>query len=853
MGGREVGSEQDWRGYAENLNHGDGLIDPAAIPRISLNVGAMQQAAAAIKGAGQKVHAAGGAIDHAWHAIGDHYVAPETPRLVSASSLVVRKADDVQDGMAAIGDAVSQFAGQMQGVIAQLEGVRGEAQAFVAWAITLGPAGWQDEPVPAWLGGDGGYMVAWQRNQALAQKVAAILKRAVATEEQYAGPIEVAFGSAFDPPLGNPQPLHSRTEAEDRAQYRLPGWRDINLSALYDMPWGGMRYTKDDFGQALWAGLTFLPALAGLSAEDPQAGHWHWSLKTAEQAWLSLGKMAALFTPTAWAVAPRMNWKTTKTVFPGLVGFDEKGHWSGGRALASAVLMVLPTGKLGVGSALAERGAALAESGGAIARLAGTAMKAPEWVSSGKWAGLDVRLLNEYLRNHNAGRLMTSPMDEVAITDRLAGKLPTEAASRAMPHVDRSPSVAGGGHPGRFATVDEVMAEHRASVTTLEHSYRQEVADRGQQLKAGIAGDPRSAKELTAAYQRAVDGLRARYDRDLAAAETSMRRNLDDVRAGLGLPHTGDYLGDSKGDQALLPDVARLHEQRFLDSGLPAQEAARRARELQALYGKRLDQLSGDELALLRQHLSAGTGLTEHTAMSKVLTAKGVEDLLGHGYKGVRGFVAQASTGREALAPVDRFHTLALNYKAGGTRPYRLPLHGYGEVVFETAPADVVKYRIPLGGSTPDAMSRAATFSGDHIAVVRGDPPYTGTGMTTGGVPEFKVDGEATMQDGAKLYWYMPTRDGRVLQVRLATFERGGWHVDGVPRTVLGDPGGLPAGRGRASAAALEVWQALPEALREHLTELAKGGIAFDLSKDEFNETHSSEDHSGHAGREGGG
>ena len=853
MGDSGVGSEQDWRGYAETLNHRDGLIDPAAIPRISLNVGAMQHAASAIKRAGQKVHAAGGAIDHAWQAIGEQYVAPETPQLVTASRLVVRKADDVQDGMAAIGDAVSQFAGQMQGVIAQLEGVRGEAQAFVAWATKLGPGGWQDQPVPIWLGGDGGYMMAWQRNQQLAQKAAAILKRAVATEEQYAGPIEVAFGSNFDPPPGKPEPLHSRTEAEDRAQYGLPGWRDFNLNAAYDLPWGGMRYTKDDFGQAFWAGITFIPALLGFSAEDPQVGHWHWSLKTARQAWLATARMAALFTPTAWAVAPRMNWKTTKTVFPGLVGFDEKGHWSGGRALASATLLALPTGKLGLAPGLAERGAALAESGGAVARLAGTAMKAPEWVGSGKWAGLDVRLLNEYLRGHTADRVMTGPMDEVALPERLAGRLPTEAASRAMPHVDSSLSVAGGGHPGRFATVDEVMAEHRANVASLGHSYRQEIANRGQQLKADVAGEPRSAKELTAAYQRDVDGLRARYDRDLAAAETSMRRNLDDVRAGLGLPHTGDYLGDSKGAQTLLPDVARLHEQRFLDSGLPAREAARKAHELQALYGKRLDQLSGDELALLRQHLSAGTGLTEHTAMSKVLTAKGVEDLLGHDYTGVRGFVAQASTGREALAPVDRFHTLALNYKVGGTRPYRLPLHGYGEVVFETAPADVGKYRIPLGGATPEAMSRAASFSGDHVSVVHGDPPYTGTGMTAGGVPEFKVDGEVAMQDGAKLYWYLPTRDGRVLQVRLATFEHGGWHVDGVPHMVLGEPGGLPAGRGRASAAVHEVWQALPEGLRDHLTELAKGGIAFDLSKDEFHESQSSDGDSGHTDREGGG
>lgn len=852
MGDSGVGSEQDWRGYAETLNHRDGLIDPAAIPRISLNVGAMQQAAAAIKRAGQKVHAAGGAIDHAWQAIGEQYVAPETPQLVSASRLVVRKADDVRDGMAAISDAVSQFAGQMQGVIAALEGVRGEAQAFVDWAIKLGPGGWQDQPVPAWLGGDGGYLLAWQRNQQLAQKAAAILKRAVATEEQYAGPIEVAFGSTFDPPPGKPEPLHSRTEAEDQAQYRLPGWRDINLNAAYDLPWGGMRYTKDDFGQALWGGITFLPALAGFSAEDPQVGHWHWSLKTAGQAWLSMGKMAALFAPTAWAVAPGMNWKTTKTVFPGLVGFDEKGHWSGGRALASATLLVLPTGKLGMASGLAEKGAALAESGGTLARLAGTALKAPGWVGSGKWAGLDVRLLNEYLRNHNAGRVMTGPLDEVALPERLAGRLPTDAASATMPHVDWSSHPANRGQAGRFGTVEEVMAEHRANVAALEHSYRQEVADRGQQFRSDVAVEPRSARQLTEAYRRDVDGLRAVHDRNIAAAEASMRRNLDDVRSGLGLPHTGDYLGDPKGGQAL-PDVARLHEQRFLESGMPAHEAARKAHELQALYGKRLDQLSSDELALLRRHLGAGTGVTEHTAMSKVLDAKGVEDLLGNNYRGVRGFVAQASAGREALAPVDRFHALALDYKVGHTRPFRLPLHGYGEVVFETAPADVDRYRIPLGGATSEAMSRAASFSGDHLSVVRADPPYTGTGMTAGGVPEFKVDGEVAMRDGAKLYWYLPTRDGRVLQVRLATFEHGGWHVDGVPRTVLGEPGRDPAGRGPAAAAAHEMWRALPEGLRDHLTELAKGGIAFDLSKDEFHEEQGGGDDPGQSDREGGG
>src|SRR5207249_3493184 len=180
-----------------------------------------------------------------------------------------------------------------------------------------------------------------------------------------------------------------------------------------------------------------------------------------------VAKIAALGSPVVWVAAPRKNWNTAKVVLPGLIGFDAKGHFSSGRLMGNVALLALPTGRFG-SAALAAKASALGERGGAIARLAAPTVgaaakvaKAAEYVTNGKWFGWDSRLLAEYVRNRHVGQLMTSPLDEVRLPEHIAGRAATAEAYQAMPRTDGVGRLAGGEHLGRFATPEQVLAEHQ--------------------------------------------------------------------------------------------------------------------------------------------------------------------------------------------------------------------------------------------------------------------------------------------------------------------------------------------------------------------------------------------------------
>jgi hypothetical protein len=863
------GSEADWRAYSDAYNPSDGLIDPGRIPKIPIDVGAMQAAGSRIKSAGIKVHGAGQSVDRAWQQLGHSYRAPETPQLLSGSMLVVRKADDVQNHLNTIGDAVWHFAAEMQGLNGQLDGLRAEATAFVGWARSIGPSAWPEQTYYPNHGGHG--MPGRDYNDLLAKKVAGVLSHVKQIEQEYAGQIGCTFDTTYDPPPGKPQPFHSRTEAED-AHAAIPnGWRDLDLTGV-GLPWGGSKSDATDLfldgiGESVLSTVLALPGLVGLGVD--QSGHFGFSLNTLKSSWVGLGRMSMATNPITWAVPGQAgaNVKTLSMAFNGLIGKDANGKWGAkgaGRLVGNIGALLIPGADDVAVGALADKGAALAERGGAWA-AAGRAMQAPKWITTGGWAGLDVRTLRAGFDDSTLlGRALRAPGNGWHLPSIPDGEAATRAGHRAMPHVpdlDRQPE------RDFDAALNHVTASHASAADAAHEAASAKLTAHGQdaarqrdliweKAKADAAG--KSPAEQARIYQDATEHIKRLSDqtsritsaigRDsdnrFAAIDNRLYDDLDSLRAGAGLPPTPGH------HPIALPDAEQSIRDRLMAAGMDQHAATAGAHELRDLSRaqKPLADWTPDQKALLATYLRDGPQVSPATQMSKVLGPKEVQDFLTNHKGTVGGFVTQDPFVRDAVRPVDRVDALALDYHfkqewarqetlrqkaywlthGGHAQPYGLPLHGYGEVVFRTHPDDLDRYAIPVSGGTEAALNDAgADLSGSHLLRHDAPAPYTGVGLTAGGVPEYIAKG-VRMSDGT-MYWYQPTRDGGVTRLTLGTFHDGRWYANpgAAGKHLNAGVDGEPAsGRHPWSSTTRDAWSRLPDGVREWLA----GDYGWDLA-----------------------
>ncbi|GIH17658.1 hypothetical protein [Rugosimonospora africana] len=861
------GSEADWRSYSDAYNPSDGLIDPGRIPKIPIDVGAMQAAGSRIKSAGIKVHGAGASVDRTWQQLGHSYRAPETPQLLSGSSLVVRKADGVQSRLNTIGDAVWHFAAEMQGLNAQLDGLRAQATTFVAWARARGPAAW---PEASYQTGGLGHMPGRDYNDLLAKKVAGVLSHVRQIEQEYAGQIGTAFDTTFDPPPGKPRPFHSRTEAEDAHAAVPSNWRDLDLAGVA-LPWGGSKSDAvdqfvDGIGDSVLSTVLALPGLVGLGLN--QSGRFGWSLGTLKNSWLGLGRMSMATNPLTWAAPSQAaaNWKTMATAFNGLIGKDANGNWGprgAGRLVGNVGALLIPgADDLAVG-AMADKGAAMAERGG-MWGAAGRAMQAPKWITTGGWAGLDVRAVRAGFDDSTLlGRALRAPGNGWHLPSVPEGEVATRAGHRAMPHVpglDRQPE------RDFDADLSRVTAAHASAADAAHDAASAKLTAHGQdaarqrdliweKAKADAAGKPaaeqtrifkdatQQIKQLSDHTSRITSALGRDSDNRFSALDNRFYDDLDALRGNAGLPPVPGH------HPIALPDAEQSIRDRLMAAGLNEHAATAGAHELQDLSRaqKPLADWTADQKALLASYLRDGPQVTPDTELSKVLGPKEVQDFLANHKGTVGGFVTQDPFVRDAVRPVDRVDALALDYhfrqewarqeslrqKAywlthrGHAQPFGPPLHGYGEVVFRTHPDDLDRYVIPVSGHTESALKDSgADLTGAHLKVHDAPAPYTGVGLTGGGVPEYIATG-ARISDGT-MYWYQPTRDGGVTRFALGTFHDGKWYANpGVAEEHLkvGVNGQPASGRYPWSTTTRDAWSQLPEGLREWVS----GDFAWDL------------------------
>lgn len=599
------GSEADWRAYSDAYNPSDGLIDPGRIPKIPIDVGAMQAAGSRIKSAGIKVHGAGESVDRAWQQLGHSYRAPETPQLLSGSMLVVRKADDVQNHLNTIGDAVWHFAAEMQGLNAQLDGLRAEAATFVAWAHMVGPSAW---PEQSYQTGGLGHMPGRDYNDLLAKKVAGVLSHVKQVEQEYAGQIGCTFDTTYDPPPGKPQPFHSRTEAED-AHAAIPnGWRDLDLTGV-GLPWGGSKSDATDLfldgiGESLLSTVLALPGLVGLGVD--QSGHFGFSLNTLKSSWVGLGRMATALNPTTWLVPSQAvaNVKTLSTAFNGLIGKDANGKWGAkgaGRLVGNIGALLIPGADDVAVGALAEKGAAMAERGGMWAAVAGRAMQAPKWITTGGWVGLDVRGLRAGMDDSSLlSRLVDAPDSGWHLTPKL------EAASSKFENDSR------GALATHHAAIDDVDEAARAAHAQIGQKAQSDYQSMLEKARADAAG--KSPAERTRIFNQLKEQVRQRADQTsvlhdaiseqgdkrMAAIADRYDNRMNDVREKAGLPPAPGTA------PAGLPEAEQSVRDRLISAGMDKQAASAGAHELEDLMRSRtpVRDWTSDQRALLATYWS---------------------------------------------------------------------------------------------------------------------------------------------------------------------------------------------------------------------------------------------------------
>jgi hypothetical protein len=511
----------DWRHPAYTIKLGHQLVDPSLIPTIWTRTTALQQDGVLLKKRGTQVQRTGERIHERWQKLAPHYRAPEGAQLLAGTTRPKTKAETAGRHLVQASELLWHFAAELQPLAQRLNGLRGEAQPFASWAMRY-PADWTRLAYPS---GVPGQPLGLAENDRIADAVGGVLGQIRALEQRYAQAIRNLVDTSVLPDL--PLDPNTRRADRERANVAHPGdsWRGADLGA-YGLPWGGLQPVTNPSGIArvmrglvegvVEAGL-FFPKLVGVDVQIDWSGTRRDPTdvvtggSVAKAAWIGVVKVGMLGIPATYAIPAlrRENVATAKALGEGFIASDEKDPYvQGGKIGANVLTLFTPSPLKGPAGALARVGDDLIAKGSLGGRVAGKLAKLPDFFTSGKLLGADVRLGKEALQAGlpKVGDLVRAAEAKgVPGAGRLAHALDQHQAGRNVEAIGRLRW--GLGHMlERYGEDVEAMHQRRTDL----HDAAANSLPRQQQIldDAKLKAEGKPAAERTRIFQEALERIR---------------------------------------------------------------------------------------------------------------------------------------------------------------------------------------------------------------------------------------------------------------------------------------------------------------------------------------------------------
>ncbi|GAA1781941.1 hypothetical protein [Streptomonospora arabica] len=278
----------------------EGLIDPSAIPIPQVKPEDLRTAASALRTDGGDISQFGQDIKSSWKGLEGIYTAPEDDLLLSAIDPVATKGDEVDEAVATAADALETFADEAERIKGRLQGLKADAEAFVA----------DVEDDDDWREDEGKV----NEHNGMNDDVLAALNEYMAAERECANKITALFGgTAFvaaapgeEGSLGPDEQAHGYTEVPEGVE--TPWAKPQEYDApWYEDAWNGVK----DFGVGI---VEDLGAMAGFYGENGWEGLNDWgtwwdNLKTNWGDTLAgLGSLVGLYGEDGWGVSSWSEW-----------------------------------------------------------------------------------------------------------------------------------------------------------------------------------------------------------------------------------------------------------------------------------------------------------------------------------------------------------------------------------------------------------------------------------------------------------------------------------------------------------------------------------------------------------------
>ncbi|MCK9871338.1 hypothetical protein MRI28_17125 [Nocardiopsis dassonvillei] len=161
----------------------DGGVVPGLVPIPNVDPDAVEEAAAALRTAGEAIEGAGAEITSTWASLTGIYVAPEADTLLAALDPVPADGTDVATASADAASALETFAETARELKARLKGLKADVEAFRA------EVGWDDE----WLEDEDHR----ERNNNLNDRIAEAVHEFQEAERECANKIGAHYGGTF--------------------------------------------------------------------------------------------------------------------------------------------------------------------------------------------------------------------------------------------------------------------------------------------------------------------------------------------------------------------------------------------------------------------------------------------------------------------------------------------------------------------------------------------------------------------------------------------------------------------------------------------------------------------------------
>lgn len=350
------------------------MINPAGIPTIPGDMGALDGHASALRATGTDFAATGARIDSTWQGLNGVYDAPEVGQLLAATAPVKTISASVGSDLGTVAAALATYAAEVRQIQAQLASLKTQATEFVA--AVHGQDDWTS---------DGSKV---DRNNELIKAVDTQMAAFFEAQRRCANAINALYGG----------PQYRADNGDGKLTDGEYGYSadQLNAAAGQDkaLPWG----TTEEKDRGFWGdvgaffggikdgAVGFVTGLGALIGRDPTTGQWSWSM--AGTAWKGLGTFALAAGVYAMPGGAQLDQTigvpgmkrgqlgdTLLTAGKSLIAYDEWGK-DPARAAGTATFNVVSAviGTKGAGAAL--RGAGAAAEGSRIAAVstAGTAM-----------------------------------------------------------------------------------------------------------------------------------------------------------------------------------------------------------------------------------------------------------------------------------------------------------------------------------------------------------------------------------------------------------------------------------------------------------------------------------------------